>query len=145
MKGYIDKSPKDVTQYYLAFVHEIEYENIEDDSWLTTSQQKWANGRLTELSGHYIDGEMQWKVLSHNGMNENYKWEYRFTREELSKAVNQFNELKYSHAFYHHLLDVVKNETEITQKLEEAVKYLIYWKLGKVSTKKKLQVVPKLI
>lgn len=59
IKGYIDKSPQDVTQYYLAFVHEIEYENIEDDYWLTTSQQKWANGRLSELSGHYINGKMQ--------------------------------------------------------------------------------------
>lgn len=73
IKGYIDKCPKDVTQYYLAFIHEIKYENIEEDSWLTTFQQKWENRRLSELSGHYINGEMQWKVLSHNGMNEKYK------------------------------------------------------------------------
>ncbi len=136
IESYIKLSPREITQYYLAFVHEIEYENIEGDSWLTTSQQKWANGRLTELSGCYIDEEMQWTVLSHHELNRNYKWEYRFTREELSKAVNHFNELKYSHAFYHYLLDVMKNETEVTQKLVDAAKYLMYWKLGKVSAKK---------
>lgn len=136
IKSYIDFSPRETTQYYLAFVHEIEYENIEGDSWLTKAQQKWANDRLTELSGHYIDEEMQWKVLSHNGMNENYKWEYRFTREELSKATKNFNELKYSHSLYHHLLEVVGKETEVTQDLVNAVKYLMYWKLGKISTKK---------
>lgn len=35
---------------------------------------------------------------------------------------------------YHHLLDVVKSETEVTQELVDAVNYLMYWKLGKVSS-----------
>jgi hypothetical protein len=75
IKNYIDVTPLDITQYYLAFIHEAEYEDIEKDSWLTMEQKIWAEGRLTELSGHYIDGEMTWKVLSHNIMNENYKLE----------------------------------------------------------------------
>lgn len=66
IKNYIDATPSPTTQYYLAFIHEAEYEYIEDDSWLTLEQQVWAKDRLTELSGHYIDGEMTWTVLSHN-------------------------------------------------------------------------------
>jgi hypothetical protein len=77
----------------LAFVHEIEYEDIEGDSWLTKSQQKWAKGRVTELSGHYISDEMVWKVLSHNGMNEDFEWGYRFTKEELSDAASGLTRL----------------------------------------------------
>ncbi|MEQ6391385.1 hypothetical protein RZN22_19140, partial [Bacillaceae bacterium S4-13-58] len=34
---------------------------------------------------------------------------------------------------YHYFLDVVKKETAVTEELCDAVKYLIYWKLGKVS------------
>ncbi|MBT2639831.1 hypothetical protein [Bacillus sp. ISL-39] len=70
IKNYIDAAPSATTQYYLAFIHEAEYECIEDDSWLTLEQQIWAKDRLTELSGHYIDGEMTWTVLSHNGKAE---------------------------------------------------------------------------
>lgn len=73
IKNYINATPLATTQYYLAFIHEVEYEYIEDDSWLTLEQQLWAKDRLTELSGHYIDEKMKWTVLSHNGMNENYK------------------------------------------------------------------------
>ncbi|MCH1624456.1 hypothetical protein [Fredinandcohnia quinoae] len=71
IKRYISTQPNDQTQYYLAFIHEIEYENIEGDSWLTESQKKWAKGKLTELSAHYVDGkdELKWQVLSHNNMN----------------------------------------------------------------------------
>lgn len=134
IKSYLEKTPKDTAQYYLGFVHEIQYENIEGDSWLTKSQQKWAKGRLTEMSGHYIGDEMVWNVLSYNGMNEDFEWRYRFTREELEDAASSFNEAKYSHELYHHFLDVVSREEGVTENLRDAVKYLIYWKLGKVST-----------
>lgn len=136
IKTYLDTQPLDETQYYLAFVHEVEYENIEGDSWLTAAQQKWAKGRLTELSGHYINDEMVWEILSHNGMNEGPMWNYRFTEEELKQAASGFNEAKYSHELYHYFLDVVCRETGVTEQLRDAVKNLIYWKLGKVSTKK---------
>lgn len=137
IKNYIDATPLATTQYYLAFIHEAEYEYIEDDSWLTLDQQEWARDRLTELSGHYIDGKMKWTVLSHNGMNENYRWKYRFTKNDLNRAASFFNEKKYSHEFYHHFLEVVGSAKEVTQELQDAVKYLMYWKLGKVSSKQK--------
>ncbi|WP_090635323.1 hypothetical protein [Neobacillus massiliamazoniensis] len=59
----------------MAFVHEVEYEFIEQDSWLTSKQQKWAKGRLTELSGYYLEGQndMRWQVLSHNGLNPDFQ------------------------------------------------------------------------
>ncbi|MEQ6391386.1 hypothetical protein RZN22_19145, partial [Bacillaceae bacterium S4-13-58] len=85
IKRYMNTAPKDLTQFYLAFIHEIEYGNIEE-SWLSKSQQKWAKGRLTELSGNYVEDEMEWKVLSYNGMNEGSIWNYRFTEEELKLA-----------------------------------------------------------
>ncbi|MCM3124396.1 MULTISPECIES: hypothetical protein [unclassified Mesobacillus] len=66
IKNYIDATPSATTQYYLAFIHEAEYEYVEDDSWLTLEQQVWAKDRLTELSGHYVDGKMTWTVLSHS-------------------------------------------------------------------------------
>lgn len=135
IKSYIDATPSATAQYYLAFIHEAEYEYIEDDSWLTLEQQKWAKDRLTELSGHYIDGEMKWTVLSHNGLNEKYRWEYRFTKDELTQAASFFNEKKYSHEFYEHFLGDVGSAKKVTQELKDAVKYLMYWKLGKVSTK----------
>ncbi|MBT2642884.1 hypothetical protein J7I80_11655 [Bacillus sp. ISL-41] len=135
IKNYIDATPSATTQYYLAFIHEAEYEYIEDDSWLTLEQQVWAKDRLTELSGHYIDGKMKWTVLSYNGMNKNYRWEYRFTKDELTQAASFFNEKKYSHEFYNHFLGVVSREKEVTQELRDAVRYLMYWKLGKVSSK----------
>ncbi|WP_139378287.1 hypothetical protein [Mesobacillus jeotgali] len=75
IKNYIDATPLATTQYYLAFIHEAEYEYIEDDSWLTLEQQVWAIDRLTELSGQYIDGVMTWTVGSHKSMNEKYRWE----------------------------------------------------------------------
>lgn len=137
IKNYIDATPLATTQYYLAFIHEAEYEYIEDDSWLTLEQQVWAKDRLTELSGHYIDGEMTWTVLSHNGMNANYRWEYRFTKDELTKAASFFNEKKYSHEFYRHFLEVAGSAKEVTPELRDAVRYLMYWKLGKVSSKQK--------
>lgn len=137
IKNYIDATPLANTQYYLAFIHESEYEYIEDDSWLTLEQQVWAKDRLTELSGHYIDGEMTWTVLSHNGMNENYRWKYRFTKDDLNRAASFFNEKKYSHEFYQHFLKVVGSAKEVTQELREAVRYLMNWKLGKVSSKQK--------
>lgn len=137
MKNYIDATPSATTQYYIAFIHEAEYESIEDDSWLTLEQHVWAKDRLTELSGHYIDGEMTWTVLSHNGMNENYRWDYRFTKDELTQAASCFNEKKYSHEFYEYFLDDVGSAKKVTQELRDAVKYLMYWKLGKVSSKQK--------
>lgn len=137
IKNYIDATPLASTQYYLAFIHEAEYEYIEDDSWLTLEQQVWAKDRLTELSGHYIDGEMTWTVLSHNGMNENYRWGYRFTKDELTQAAAFFNGKKYSHEFYEHFLDVVNSAKEVTPELRDAIRYLMYWKLGKVSLKQK--------
>lgn len=137
IKNYIDAKPSASTQYYLAFIHEAEYEYIEDDSWLTLEQQVWAKDRLTELSGHYIDGEMTWTVLSHNGMNENYRWEYRFTKDELTKAASFFNEKKYSLEFYKYFLGEIGSAKEVTQELRDAVRYLMYWKLGKVSSKQK--------
>lgn len=73
IKNYLDATPMATTQYYLAFIHEAEYEFIEDDSWLTLEQKVWARDRLTELSGHYIDGEMTWTVLSHSGNAEMMK------------------------------------------------------------------------
>ncbi|MEQ6391398.1 hypothetical protein RZN22_19235, partial [Bacillaceae bacterium S4-13-58] len=97
IKRYMDIVPNDMTQFYLAFIHEIEYENIEEDSWLTQSEQNWAKGRLTELSGNYVGDEMTWKILSHNGMNEGPIWNYRFSEEELKQAASGFNEAKYSH------------------------------------------------
>jgi hypothetical protein len=67
IKKYIDSNPKETTQYYLAFIHEIEFEFNEEDSWLTLKKQKWAKGRVTELSGYFVEGqnEMRWQVLSH--------------------------------------------------------------------------------
>jgi hypothetical protein len=137
IKNYIDTTPLATTQYYLAFIHEVEYEYIENDSWLTLEQKVWAKDRLTELSGHYINGKMKWTVLSHNSMNENYRWKYRFTKDELNKAASFFNEKKYSHEFYQHFLEVVGSAKEVTQELRDAVRYLMYWKLGKVSSKQK--------
>ncbi|WP_096155698.1 hypothetical protein [Bacillus sp. FJAT-45066] len=134
VKDYMETLPQDTTQYYLAFVHEIEYENIAGDSWLTKQQKAWARGRLTELSGHYIGVKMVWTVLSHNEMNENYKWKYRFTKEDLMIAASSFNEVKYSHELYHHYLNILKQEKGVTEQLKEAVEFLVYWKLGKVST-----------
>jgi hypothetical protein len=47
----------------------------------------------------------------------------------------RFNEDKYSNEFYHHFLDFIKNGKSVTFELEDAVRYLLYWKLGKISRK----------
>jgi hypothetical protein len=138
IKKYVDMKPNDDTQYYLAFVHEAEYEFNEEDSWLTAEQQEWAKGRLTELSGNYIEGqdEISWQVLSHNGFNPDFRPGQRISKNYLIEAAKGFNEEKYSKELYHHLLEVVKNARSVTPELREAVKYLLYWKLGKISTKR---------
>ncbi|WP_428911987.1 hypothetical protein [Niallia sp. Krafla_26] len=127
-----------ITQYYLAFVHEVEYEYIDGDSWLTLEQKEWAKARLTELSGYFVEetDEMIWTVLSHNDMNQDFTSENGITRNVLIEAANEFNEVKYSKDLYHHFLENVSKEKSVTQELKEAVKYLMYWKLGKVSMKR---------
>jgi hypothetical protein len=85
VKQYIDTPPFYQTQYYLAFIHEAEYETAIGDSWLTLEQQRWAKGKVTELSSHYIEGnnEMVWQVLSHNNLNPNHSPQNRLSRHDL--------------------------------------------------------------
>ncbi len=132
---YMTTPPNDQTQYYLAFIHEIVYENNEGDSWLTKSQQEWAKGRVTELSGYYVDGkeELEWRVLSHNYMNPDISFDKKLSRQKLVKAAGEFDEIKYSKELYHYCLHVIKNASNVNEDLTNAVKYLIYWKLGKIS------------
>jgi hypothetical protein len=132
------------TQYYLAFVHEVVYKYIDGDSWLTLEQREGVKGKLTELSGYFIEetDEMIWTVLSHNDMNPNFALENGITKKFLIEAAKEFNEVKYSKDLYHHLLDIVANAKSVTQELHEAVKYLMYWKLGKVSMKRTPTSVP---
>jgi hypothetical protein len=133
---YIENN--DVTQFYLAFIHEVEYEMNSDDSWFTFEQQNLVKGRVTELSGYYIEGinQMIWQVNSHHNMNSDTFPSSMLTKAVIIEAADNFNEEKYSKELYHHYLDVIKNTKRVTPELQEAVRYLLYWKLGKVSTKK---------
>jgi hypothetical protein len=138
IQQYIEEDTANSTQYYLAFVHEVVYKYINGDSWLTWEQREAVKGRLTELSGYFIEetDEMIWTVLSHNEMNPDFASENGITKNFLIEAANEFNEVKYSKDLYHHFLGIVANANSVTPELQEAVKYLMYWKLGKVSMKR---------
>lgn len=60
------------TQFYLGFIHEGEFATGEI-SWLQDKEQeRLAQGRLTELSAAYYEGEdeMLYTIISYNGLNE---------------------------------------------------------------------------
>jgi hypothetical protein len=70
-----------------------------EESWLTSSQKKWAQGRVTELAAHYIGDDMVWNVIPHNDMNTNFLSGGSSVREPLYKEVApikiyELNELK---------------------------------------------------
>lgn len=138
IQQYIEKNTTNITQYYLAFVHEVVYKYIDGDSWLTLEQKDWAKGRLTELSGYFIEetDEMIWTVLSHNELNPDIKLENGITKNFLIESAKEFNEVKYSKDLYNHFLGIVANANSVTPELQEAGKYLMYWNLGKVSMKR---------
>lgn len=59
-------------QFYLVFIHEGEF-NIEEKSWIQNKKQKkLVQGRLTELSACYYEGqdEMTYTIISYNDMNK---------------------------------------------------------------------------
>lgn len=133
IKDYIETTPFDQTQYYLAFIHETDYENIDGDSWLTKAQQKWAKGRVTELSGYYLSDEMVWTFLSHNDMNQNLLLGNLRAKEIILDASQEFDIKKYSEELYNYCLNVIRNAIRVTPDLQCAVRHLMDWKLGKIT------------
>lgn len=69
-KNYLKRKNYNNCQYYLGFIHEVEY-SLKEISWLTVKQQRtWAAGCLTELSGFYNEDKEVFTILSHNEMND---------------------------------------------------------------------------
>lgn len=69
---YIKDRSLEGAQFYLGFIHEGEFTTGEV-SWLQDKEQKrLAQGRLTELSAAYYEGEdeMLYTIISYNGLNE---------------------------------------------------------------------------
>ncbi|MED4019017.1 hypothetical protein [Sutcliffiella cohnii] len=137
IENYMNLGFSENTQYYLAFIHETEYAEESEESWLTPTQQKWAKGKVAELMAYYEYGKLVWKVLSHNGLNESFEvGSSTIKKELLLEAKESFNEEKYSKDIYFYYLDVVDKSTKVTEELKEAVRYLLLWKLGKISRSK---------
>lgn len=69
---YIKDKALEGCQFYLGFIHEGEFD-VEEKSWLQSKKQaKLAQGRLTELSACYYEGqdEMVYTIISYNNMNK---------------------------------------------------------------------------
>jgi len=69
--GYIKNKKLNGCQFYLGFIHEGEF-NSTEISWLHgIRQQRYAKGRLTELSANYYTDseEMKFTVFGHNEIN----------------------------------------------------------------------------
>lgn len=69
---YIKDRELDGCQFYLGFIHEGEFA-MEEISWLENKQQeRLVQGRLTELSACYYEGqdEMVYTIISYNDMNK---------------------------------------------------------------------------
>jgi hypothetical protein len=58
--------------YYLAFIHEVEYEANSTLSWIDIEKSPWAKGRVVELNGYFVTEKQDpvWEVVSYNGLNE---------------------------------------------------------------------------
>jgi len=63
---------KIIALYYLAFIHEVEYEVNSTLSWIDIEKSPWAKGRVVELNGYFVEGKQEpvWEVVSYNGLNE---------------------------------------------------------------------------
>lgn len=60
------------------------------------------------------------------------------TRQELKTWINAYNSQKYPEEPYSWALGIAANATRITDKLQKAIRWLFYWKLGKVGIKRTL-------
>lgn len=70
VKNYINNLDYKSCLYYLAFIHEVEKPN-KGFSWLTQRDLKWAEGKVTELNGYFIEenDDPIFQVVSYNGLN----------------------------------------------------------------------------
>jgi hypothetical protein len=66
VKNYIKNLNYINCLYYLAFIHEV-INPEREYSWLTQRDRKWANGKVTELNGYFIEGndEPVFQIISY--------------------------------------------------------------------------------